>query len=103
MKKILLATVLVLSLLLFTGCCDPLTQEQLDRANEAFATMVMTEEYSGTSEISCFFTCYYPNPREINLAEFLKYCPLSTTLTAGDEEEFQDWLETTQWAAQKQG
>ena len=44
--------------------------------------------------VSCFFTSHYDDPRDIDLAEFLRYCPLSTTLGDADVEEFHAVLDT---------
>ena len=68
-----------------------LTQEQVDRINEAFEPFVeLSDNVYGTSEISCFFTSNYDDPTQINLEEFLRYCPIgvSSCLDEGDTEEF---------------
>lgn len=67
----------------------PLTQREIDLANQAFAPAVKDE--AGTtvpSEISCFFTSQYATPQQIVLEEFLRYCPRHTDLTDEDAEEF---------------
>ena len=68
----------------------PLTQEEIDVANEALAATVMDAETGEirTSEVSCFFTCYYDKPEEISLSSFLKYFPNGSILENSDEAEF---------------
>lgn len=95
MKKILCTALLVLCLVACTGCGNKLTQKEIDRANEAFAHEIITENFGGATEISCFFTCYYADPREIDLWKFLQYCPAHVRLTVGDEQEFFDWLDAS--------
>ncbi len=71
-----------------------LTQEQVDRANEAFASFVQLSEHKfGNSEISCFFTSSYDDPTQIDLEEFLRYCPIgignnNNCLGEDDRDEF---------------
>ena len=70
-----------------------LTQEQVDRANEAFASFVQLSEHKfGNSEISCFFTSSYDDPTQIDLEEFLRYCPIgignNNCLGEDDIDEF---------------
>ena len=68
-----------------------LTQEQVDRANEAFAEFVEVSPGGyASSEISCFFTSNYDDPTQIDLEEFLRYCPIGTRDCLGEEdtEEF---------------
>ncbi|MCI8303628.1 MAG: M56 family metallopeptidase [Lawsonibacter sp.] len=67
-----------------------LTQEQIDRANEAFQPNVPLPDGSyGFSEISCFFTSSYNDPTQIDLEQFLMYCPLAEILENDEAEEFQ--------------
>lgn len=67
-----------------------LTQEQVDRANEAFQSDVKLPDGGwGPSEISCFFTSSYNDPTQIDLEEFLAYCPLAEILENDEVEEFQ--------------
>ena len=91
-QKFLLACVLMISM---TGCGNKLTKQEIVQANEAFAHTVVTGNFAEASEISCFFTCYYSDPREIDLWKFLQYCPNHVRLTYGDEQEFFDWLDAT--------
>lgn len=65
----------------------PLTEAQIEEFKELFAseTDVMDEttgeyRYTTSTPVSCFFTSHYDDPRDIDLADFLRYCPLSTTL-----------------------
>lgn len=96
MKRSLLITCMLFMLLIFmTGCGNQLSKQEIARANEAFTHTVVTGNHAETSEISCFFTCYYDDPREIDLWKFLYNCPLQVRLTYGDEQEFFDWLDAT--------
>ncbi len=68
-----------------------LTGEEVARVNEAFEPFVqLADNVYGSSEICCFFTSNYDNPAQINLEEFLRYCPigLSNSLGEEDTEEF---------------
>ena len=72
----------------------PLTETQIEEFKELFAsTADVTDEttgeyrYTTSTPVSCFFTSHYDDPRDIDLAEFLRYCPLSTTLGDADVEE----------------
>ena len=102
MKKRRICKLLCLWLFLLAGCAGqeettdgPLTQEQIARANEAFVSeMAVYGEGSNTAivystQISCFFTSFYSQPSEIDLAEFLRYCPADTVLEDSDKAEFQ--------------
>lgn len=103
MKRYLKYLILLLALTVLSGCSfraqegpelsdtvTPLTQEEIDVANEALAATVMDAETGEirTSEVSCFFTCYYDKPEEISLSSFLKYFPNSSILENSDEAEF---------------
>ena len=67
-----------------------LTQEEVDRANEAFASIVETSEgIFCASEISCFFTSHYGSPEEIDFENFLYNCPAGVVLEDSDAAEFQ--------------
>ena len=79
----------------------PLTETQIEEFKELFAsTADVTDEttgeyrYTTPTPVSCFFTSHYDDPRDIDLAEFLRYCPLSTTLGDADVEEFHAVLDT---------
>ena len=93
MKRKLAA--LLLTLLLLAGCAGEkraLTEAEIARANEAFFFMKEVVE-NGTAtqelnEVSCFFTSYYSRPSEIDLEEFLRYCPVGTILEEEDVEEY---------------
>ena len=65
-----------------------LTSEELARVNEAFASTVYDaekDEYSATAVVA-FFTSDYDDVRKLDLAEFLRYFPVTAEAT---EEEFQ--------------
>ena len=60
----------------------PLTEAQIEEFKELFAsTADVTDEttgeyrYTTSTPVSCFFTSHYDDPRDIDLAEFLRYCP----------------------------
>ena len=99
----LLACACALALLGCTGASSggpddsvmPLTEEKLAdfRAMFASETDVMDEttgeyRYTTSTPVSCFFTSYYDDPRDIDLVEILRYCPLGATLEDADAEEF---------------
>ena len=78
---------------IFSGNGTPLTAEELswfetytaseqNRYNEAYGGY-----YSDATPISCFFTSFYEDPRDLNGGEFLAYCP-SPEGPEVDEEEF---------------
>ena len=58
--------------------------------DEAFNATVR-EPGSGTraGELSCFVSCSWGSPEEIDLAEFLRYCPLAEQLPDENTEEAQ--------------
>lgn len=72
----------------------PLTQEQIANANEAFASQTVTRKdpqgpaLVSPTAVSCFFTSCYSDPRELDLQEFLRYCPVGSILEDSDREEF---------------
>lgn len=66
------------------------SQTWLREANAAFNAT--TRENGGAtraSEISCFFSCTWSSPEEIDLAAFLRYCPLREQLLDENSEEAQ--------------
>lgn len=87
---------------ILTGCVSqkevtPLTREEVARVNEAFECLI--EVQKGQEEptlqvnpISCFFTSFYADPSQLDLGEFLMYCPVGTTLEDGDVEEYREVL-----------
>lgn len=57
-------------------------------ANEAFnATISKNGGAARACELSCFFTSTWHTPEEIDLAEFLRYCPLGEQLLDETTEE----------------
>ena len=71
-----------------------LTQGELNMANQAFQTNVeVSPGEFGFSEISCFFTSSYDDPTQIDLEEFLRYCPLAEIVENDEVEEFQAVME----------
>ena len=53
--------------------------------------------YTSATEISCFFTSQYDDPRDMNAQEFLYYCPGQGNLESGDEDEFRFVQEKLDW------
>lgn len=51
----------------------------------------------GITPISCFFTSFYSDVRDMDATEFLRYCPYEYTLTTEDEEEFRLVQEKLNW------
>ena len=100
MKKRLLALTCALALL--AGCKaapeetappaerggTPLTQEEIDRVNEAFSPLEEREDGTYATAVSGFFTSYYDRPEDLNFQEFLRYFPGDGTLGEGDAQEF---------------
>jgi len=65
-----------------------LSDDVIATFNEVFApTVTDSDGNTSASEISCFFTSFYDDPRDIDLTEFLRYCPLG--VITDDEEEYQ--------------
>lgn len=59
-----------------------LTQEEIERYQEAFGPIQTLADGSTTSSyISCFFTSYYERPQELNLERFLRYFPNLNNVT----------------------
>ncbi len=106
MKKIILIS-LIIMMALMTGCgneSNNIQQTEGTTVEEATESVLSTDEIaeynrklesiidngdgsSTMSEISCFFTSYYEDPMDIDLPEFLRYCPLAEAVN--DEDEFQ--------------
>ena len=65
-----------------------LTTEEIKQANEAFASTVYDEERDEffVTAVAAFFTSDYDDVTELDLAEFLRYFPVTAEAT---EEEFQ--------------
>lgn len=65
-------------------------QVWIREVNEAFnATVRETGDGTRASELSCFVSCTWASPEEIDLAEFLRYCPLREQLPDETTEEAQ--------------
>jgi len=66
----------------------PLTAEQIEKANEALASVIRDRQDNiiGVNPISCFFTSYYDDVRELDFEEFLAY--FTGDGSTVDEEEF---------------
>ena len=72
-----------------------ISDEVILEFNELFAPTVEVSPGEITStEISCFFTSYYDRPEDIDLAEFLRNCPLRESIYSdGDKERPLDEVE----------
>ncbi len=99
MKKHLLRMIAIFCIMLLVGCgandhskAIPLTEEEISRCNEAFVGVVTTENGFEVSEISCFFTSFYEKAEDINLTEFLRYCPVGEKLENMNSEEYASFL-----------
>ena len=66
----------------------PLTQEEIDRVNEAFSPLEEREDGTYATAVSGFFTSYYDRPEDLNFQEFLRYFPGDGTLGEADAQEF---------------
>ena len=81
----------------------PLTAEELAYFQEYTSSkrIEAAEESEGdigyATEISCFFTSHYRDPRDMDAEEFLRYCPDEYMLTVGDEDEFRLVQEKLDW------
>ena len=64
-----------------------LTQEEVDRVNEAFSPLAEQDGVTYATPVSCFFTCYYDDVKNMNFSDFLYYFPGDGTLSAEDEAE----------------
>ena len=60
----------------------PLTQEEIDRVNEAFSPLAEQDGVTYAAPVSCFFTCYYDDVKNLDFADFLYYFPGDGTLSA---------------------
>lgn len=82
----------------------PLTADQIERANEALASVIRDKQDNiiGVNPISCFFTSLYDDVRELDFEEFLRYCPSDGSQETSAEFEALksvdvwpfDWVET---------
>lgn len=73
------------------GAGTPITAQELSLWRERTASTVTYSGpnggyYSEASPISCFFTSFYEDVRDLDLGEFLMYCPIAELVE--DEEEF---------------
>lgn len=75
----------------------PLSAEQIEQINEAFAPVLSNSDGSMTiNPISCFFTSYYDSVKDIDLAEFMRYFPNDGSVT--DECEFNALKALESWS-----
>jgi len=68
-----------------------LTQEEIQTAADAFLPLYSSESADGL--VNCCFTSHYADPRDLNLREFLRYCPSSES---ANEEEYRALVVTGQ-------
>ena len=64
-----------------------LTQEEIDRVNEAFSPCVERDDGTYPAPVNGFFASYYDDVRDLDFAAFLEYYPDDGTLSAEDEAE----------------
>jgi len=76
-----------------------LTQEQIEEVQDAFEPLLYDEEgyLQGVNLLSCFFTSWYSSPEQLDIAEFLRYCPLAGGHVT--EEEFDALKALENWRA----
>lgn len=92
-----------LALLLLAGCAKqappptspspaaetrPLTQEEIDRVNEAFSPLVEQDGVTYATPVSGLFTSYYDDVKDLSFADFLYYFPDDGLVEDADQEEF---------------
>ena len=92
-----------LALLLLAGCAKqappptspspaaetrPLTQEEIDRVNEAFSPLVEQDRVTYATPVSGLFTSYYDDVKDLSFADFLYYFPDDGLVEDADQEEF---------------
>jgi beta-lactamase regulating signal transducer with metallopeptidase domain len=71
-----------------------LTPEQL---RETWTPLLGTPD--GPFELGCFFTSSYEDPTQINLKNFLEYCPLAEEVSEQtDQEEYRKVIQASAWA-----
>lgn len=92
-----------LALLLLSGCAKqappptspspaaetrPLTQEEIDRVNEAFSPLAEQDGVAYATPVSGFFTSYYDNVKDLSFSDFLYYFPDDGLVEEDDQAEF---------------
>lgn len=94
-KHVVPLLLLVFFALVLVGCESEtsLTAEELAWFQDYTASTQECQDegghtYTAATEISCFFTSQYADPRDMDADAFLAYCPAMETLGAEDEEEF---------------
>ena len=107
-RYLLVSICLIISVMLFSSCYsgqanvqDPDAWVPVSMPDGELSDLVLSEYNNAckstftdengvteATEISCFFTSSYYSAEDLDLANFLKYCPLGTPVT--DEEEFQE-------------
>ena len=65
-----------------------LTQEEIDRVNEAFSPCVERDGVTYTVPVNGFFTSYYDDVTALDLEEFLRYYPDDGLVENEDQAEF---------------
>ena len=76
-----------------------LTEDEIAAWQEQLAPMTTVDGVGYATSVSCFLTSHYGNVGDIDLAEFLAYCPLAEEVT--DEAEFQALAKKTGFLADK--
>lgn len=103
MKQALLGLLLPALILPLAGCTEqtppptspspaaetrPLTQEEIDRVNEAFSPLVEQDGVTSATPVSGFFTSYYDDVKDLDFTEFLRYFPGDGLVEEADQTEF---------------
>ena len=67
----------------------PLTPEEIEQVNKAFDPYVYDDQgrATGVKSVSCFFTSYYDDVRELNFEAFMRYFPGNGS--AASQQEFE--------------
>lgn len=66
----------------------PLTQEEIDRVNDAFLPQTERDGVVYTTPVSGFFTSYYDDVKNLDFTEFLRYFPDDGLVEDADQVEF---------------
>lgn len=103
MKQALLGLLLPALILPLAGCAEqappptsptpaaetrPLTQEEIDRVNDAFLPQTVLDNVTYATPVSGFFTSYYDDVKNLDFAEFLRYFPGDGLVEDADQTEF---------------
>lgn len=91
MRRLRCVLLCLINLLALTGCGKGLSEQEIAQVNEKTAVTEVWDEEKGqlvVNELNGFFLSTYESPEKIDLNQFLWYCPVGSTLTDEDAEEF---------------